>query len=76
VHVRPFPTPIFDRGAFVGAANMLIDITDLRQIEALREQAKRCRRLANEVPGTDDILRAMADDYEAKAIEPERIRLQ
>lgn len=74
----PFPTPIFDDGEFIGAANMLVDITDLRQIESLREQAKRCRRLAGDMSEdqTADILRRMADDYEAKAGELEQARLR
>lgn len=67
----PFPTPIFDRGELAGAVNMLIDISDLRQIEVLRAQAKRCRRLAAGMDGgqVSDILRTMAADYEAKASE-------
>lgn len=69
VHFTPFPTPIFDGEEFVGAVNLLIDISDLRQIETLREQARRCRRLAGEASedGIADILRAMADGYEGKA---------
>ncbi|WP_129267032.1 hypothetical protein [Bosea sp. Tri-54] len=74
VRFTPFPTPIFNCGALAGAVNMMIDTTDLRQVEALREQARRCRRLANEEPGTADILRAMADDYDAKAIELEQAK--
>jgi hypothetical protein len=65
----PFPTPLFADGEFVGAVNMLIDVTDIRQIEALREQARRCRLLAADADDgqTADILRAMAQDYEVKA---------
>lgn len=74
VHFAPFPTPIFNGKALAGAVSMLIDVSDRRQIEALREQAIRCRRLANKVPGTADILRAMADDYDAKAIELEQAK--
>lgn len=74
VHFTPFPTPIFNGKALAGAINILIDVSDRRQIEALREQARRCRRLANEEPRTAEILRAMADDYDAKAIELERAK--
>jgi PAS domain S-box-containing protein len=69
VAFRPYPTPLFDKsGAFKGAINMLIDISD-EQVEALQEQAARCRRLAN---ATDDesargILRSMAAGYERSA---------
>jgi PAS domain-containing protein len=66
---RPYPTPIFDRsGRLKGAINILIDISD-EQAEALREQAARCRRLANSTddPPARDILRAMATGYEESA---------
>ena len=49
VAFRPYPTPLFDpSGAFTGAVNMLIDVTD-EQSEALHEQAERCRRLADAI---------------------------
>ena len=66
---RPYPTPIFDRdGELRGAINILIDIS-VEQAEALKEQAARCRRLAN---STDDlsareILRSMATGYDESA---------
>jgi PAS domain S-box-containing protein len=66
---RPYPTPIFDQsGLFKGAINILIDISD-EQAEALKEQAARCRRLAD---STDDlsarnILRSMATSYDETA---------
>jgi PAS domain S-box-containing protein len=66
----PFPTPIHaPDGAFLGAVNMLIDITELRQIADLRDQAARARRLAAGVNDklTIKTLTAMADEYEAKA---------
>ncbi len=70
IRFRPFPTPLFDaQGALAGAINMLIDVTDRRRAEDLRDQALRCRRLA---AGTTDrqtieALRAMADEYEGEA---------
>lgn len=69
VAFRPYPTPLFDKsGAFKGAINMLIDISD-EQAEALQEQAARCRRLAQ---ATDDesargILQSMAAGYDQSA---------
>jgi PAS domain-containing protein len=76
VRFMPYPTPLIgDDGALLGAINMLIDVTDLRQIEELRRQADRCRRLAN----VDDrraaaTLTLMAVEYEAKAAELELSR--
>ena len=69
VNFMPFPTPLFGpTGEFVGAVNILIDVTEFRQIADL--QAERCRRLANSIGdlATVDVLRRMADDYEGKAI--------
>jgi PAS domain-containing protein len=70
VNFMPYPTPIFDaHGKFVGAVNMLIDITDRRQAEFLRSQARKCRRLALSVcdQRTTDTLTLMAAEYEQKA---------
>jgi PAS domain-containing protein len=70
VRFQPHPVPLLDRdGSLRGAVNMLIDITDGRQANALREQAARCRRLARDV-GNETIafaLNALADEYEFKA---------
>ena len=66
----PFPTPIEDEsGAPAGAVNILIDVTDARQANALKVQAQRCRRLARSVsdPQTVKTLTLMAADYEDKA---------
>jgi PAS domain-containing protein len=71
----PLPTPVFDaNGALVGAINMLIDVTDLRQADDLHTQADRCRRLAR---GLNDrraveVLRTMAAEYADKAADLER----
>jgi PAS domain S-box-containing protein len=49
VHFTPFPTPLFDRlGAFVGAVNLLVDITDRKRAERMS------RRIASIVESTDD----------------------
>ena len=69
VAFRPYPTPIFDENRELkGAINLLVDISD-EQSAALKEQAARCRRLAN---STDDlsareILRSMAKGYDQSA---------
>jgi hypothetical protein len=66
---RPYPTPMFaEDGGFRGAINILIDISD-EQARALKEQAARCRRLANSTDDTAarDILRSMAAGYDQSA---------
>lgn len=66
----PFPTPICDAaGNVIGAVNILLDITDRRQAEALDAQAMRCRRLAQSLndPRTVATLTAMASEYEDEA---------
>lgn len=70
VMFAPYPTPLHDAdGAFAGAVNILIDVTDARQAGELRAQAMRCRRLAHMV--TDrravDTLLLMASEYDDKA---------
>jgi PAS domain-containing protein len=75
VNFLPFPTPVLGPdGALLGAVNMLIDVTDARQIGELRSQALRCRRLASGAGDqrTADTLNIMAAEYEAKAAELER----
>lgn len=70
VNFLPFPTPLRDaEGRLVGAVNILVDITELRQIPELRSQAARARRLASAVADSLTIsrLRAMAEELEAKA---------
>jgi PAS domain-containing protein len=72
VNFMPYPTPIFDtQGKLLGAVNMLIDVTDSRQAEFLRSQARKCRRLALSVcdQRTADTLTLMAGEYEQKANE-------
>jgi hypothetical protein len=66
----PFPTPLFDsRGQFIGAVNMLIDVTASKRAAVLREQARRCRRLAVSVDDeqTASTLSGLAADYEEEA---------
>ena len=66
---RPYPTPLFDEhGNFVGAVNMLIDVTD-QQAQALADQAERCRRLADAMydRNTTKVLSSMAEEFERTA---------
>ena len=66
VAFRPYPTPLFDAdGSLTGAVNMLIDVTE-EQSGALKDQAKRCRRLADATfdRRTTHILEDMAERFE------------
>lgn len=70
VMFTPLPTPIRDEdGNFVGAVNILIDVTDARQAALLRAEARRCRRLAQSVTDsrTVNTLMLMAEEYEGQA---------
>jgi PAS domain-containing protein len=66
----PFPTPLFDaQGRFIGAVNMLIDVTASKRTAVLHEQARRCRRLAVSVDDeqTASTLSGLASGYEEEA---------
>jgi|SRR5579872_1787413 len=66
---RAYPTPLFDENdCLVGAVNMLIDVTD-QQSRTLRQQAERCRRLADATydRSTCKILGDMAAGFEKTA---------
>jgi PAS domain S-box-containing protein len=70
VQFMPFPTPYFGAdGNLAGAINLLLDVTEERQVETLRTQAARCRRLAAAIGDRQavDALTAMAGEYEAQA---------
>lgn len=70
VRFQPFPTPLFAAdGSLAGAINMLIDVTDMRRLDELRDQAARCRRLIKAPLDrrTLDTLTAMAEEYEEEA---------
>jgi len=76
LHFQPFPTPLFDDdGAFCGAVNMLVDISDRKRVDYLQAQASRCRRLAGTIGDshTVETLVRMAAEYEARAGELERL---
>ena len=66
---RPYPTPLFDtHGNFTGAVNILIDVSD-EQVQALADQASRCRRLADAMYNRDtaNVLSTMAAGFERTA---------
>jgi PAS domain-containing protein len=66
----PYPTPIIgEDGQLIGAVNLLLDVTEQRQVESLRQSAAKCRRLSNTIGdrGTIETLRTMADEYDAQA---------
>jgi PAS domain-containing protein len=70
VKFMPFPTPIIAAsGEFLGAINMLLDVSDPRQVGELRSQAQRCRRLALSVgdSATSATLSTLALEYDAMA---------
>jgi PAS domain S-box-containing protein len=70
VKFMPFPTPIMAAsGELLGAVNMLLDVSDPRQIAELRSQAQRCRRLALSIgdSATSATLSTLALEYEAIA---------
>jgi len=70
VRFRPYPTPLFDAdGAVIGAVNLVMDVTDRKQVAHLRSQAERCRRLARSIEdaSTRKTLSTMAEDYEERA---------
>jgi PAS domain S-box-containing protein len=67
-----FPTPILAAdGGLLGAINVLIDVSDERQIADLRAQAAKCRRLLKALTDaqTRKALAALAAECEAKALE-------
>jgi PAS domain S-box-containing protein len=69
VAFRPYPTPLFDSaGDFTGAINMLVDVSE-EQVEALTDQAERCRRLADSTYSREvsELLGTMAQGYEQTA---------
>lgn len=71
VNFLPFPTPLFDdAGNLIGAVNLLVDVTEERKPDYLREQAQRCRRLALGIgdQGVVDTLSLMAAKYDEQAL--------
>ena len=70
IRFAPLPTPLYaEDGSFAGALNVMIDVTEARRVEELRNQAARCRRLASAALDrrTLDVLKAMAREYDEEA---------
>lgn len=71
----PFPTPLFDaKEDFVGAVNLLLDVTEQRNPEYLEGQAERCRRLARTMTDqkTAEMLLSMSLKYDEQALKYSR----
>jgi hypothetical protein len=67
-----YPTTMVDAaGVFIGAINLLLDITGWPEREPWLTEARRCRRLSRTVddPQIIQILQTMAVEYETKARE-------
>ena len=73
VDFRPHPTPLLDRaGNFVGAINLLLDVSGSGRARTLRVQAAKCRRLVNLWPDRRGALLSVAAEYDREAISIER----
>lgn len=73
---QTYATPLFDtNGVLTGGINLLLDLTDEHQARALREQAARCRRLANTLGDRVTILslETMAEEYDDQAMALEQV---
>lgn len=69
VAFKAYPTPLFDgANSLTGAVNVLIDVSD-EQSAALRDQAERCRRLAEATYDreTGKVLSEMAAGFDRTA---------
>jgi PAS domain-containing protein len=73
VDFRPHPTPLLDKaGKFVGAVNLLLDVSGPRRARSLRLRADRCRRLVSLWPHRRGALLSMAADCEREALAIQR----
>jgi hypothetical protein len=66
---------LFDgAGQFTGAVNLLLDVTEQRKPEYLREQAQRCRHLATACTDQDlaETLQLMASKYDEQSLKMAR----
>jgi PAS domain-containing protein len=73
VDFRPHPTPLLDEtGEFVGAINLLLDVSGERRARSLRLRADRCRRLVSLWPDRRGALLSMAVDCDREALAIER----
>lgn len=72
IRFTPFPTPLFDcAGVMIGAVNILLEVSDSREIGDLLASAERCRRLARTAleSQTKDKLNALAAEHERTALD-------
>jgi PAS domain S-box-containing protein len=70
VNFVPYPTPVLDeQGEMIGAVNLLIDVTARKKSLFLRDQALRCRRLAQSINDSQTVntLKLMAAEYDEQA---------
>jgi PAS domain S-box-containing protein len=73
VDFRPHPTPLLDEaGRFVGAINLLLDVSGRKQAQTLRHRAAKCRRLVSLWPHRRSALLSAAADYDREALAIER----
>jgi PAS domain-containing protein len=73
VDFRPYPTPLLDgAGHFVGAINLLLDVSGRRQAHTLRNRAAQCRRLVSLWPHRRSALLSVAADCDREALAIER----
>ncbi|HUQ13249.1 MAG TPA: PAS domain-containing protein [Novosphingobium sp.] len=73
VHFVPYPTPLFAAdGRFIGAVNLLLDVTQRSDPDYFRRQSARCRRLAASAYDRElaETLERMAATYEEQAAKP------
>ena len=71
VRFKAYPTPLLDdNGEPVGGVNLLLEVTEPQQAQALRSQAARCRRLASAILDRQATaaLTEMAAEYEQQAL--------
>ena len=79
VHFIPYPTPLFDDdGNFSGAVNLLLDVTEQRKPEYLRDQAANCRRLAVSIDDRNisETLQLMAVKYDEQSLRHGRVEVE
>ena len=77
-HFVPFPTPLFDAdGNLAGAVNLLLDITEQRNPQAMQGQGESCRRLGAACGDLNmaEALALMAAKYDEQALKLKLTRL-
>ncbi|MEA1015613.1 PAS domain-containing protein [Sphingomonas sp. LY54] len=75
VNFIPYPTPVFNEsGDLSGAVNLLLEVRQADKPRYLRQQAERCRSLANETGSSTlvETLMLMAAKYDEQALRMNR----